>query len=108
MMDPPDHTAMRRLVGKQMTRAGEPDRGRWEAFVDARLDRMADAGGSPIDIVGVLFGRCRRSSCALPRCSSRDAGELRRVDERDRRANAEGSFESAMGATLALLASPAS
>ena len=56
MMDPPDHTAMRRLVGKQMTpRRVSQIEGAVGAFVDARLDRVADAGGSPVDIVEVLF-----------------------------------------------------
>lgn len=56
MMDPPDHTAMRRLVGKQMT----PRRVRHieaavREFVDDRLDRVAAAGAAPVDIIDVLF-----------------------------------------------------
>ncbi|MCB0964318.1 MAG: cytochrome P450, partial [Acidimicrobiales bacterium] len=55
MMDPPDHTAMRRLVSRPMTPsrvAGmEPE---IVAFVDARLDQVADAG--EVDIVDSLLG----------------------------------------------------
>ena len=54
MMDPPDHTAMRRLVSRPLT----PRRvARFEddvtAFVDSRLDLLADAGAG--DIVEILF-----------------------------------------------------
>lgn len=55
MMDPPDHTAMRRLVSRPMT----PRRvllieDAVRAFVDERLDRLVDAGGEG-DIVEALF-----------------------------------------------------
>ncbi|MCB0976135.1 MAG: hypothetical protein KDB02_01635 [Acidimicrobiales bacterium] len=52
MMDPPDHTAMRRLVAKPMTPSRvssfEPE---IATFVDACLDRVEDAGDAEIDIV---------------------------------------------------------
>ena len=55
MMDPPDHTAMRRLVSRPMTPRGvatfEPA---VTAFVDARLDEIAPAE-SEVDIVKSLF-----------------------------------------------------
>lgn len=54
MMDPPDHTAMRRLVSATMTpKRVSAMRSKVEAFVDARLDLVADAG--TCDIVDVLF-----------------------------------------------------
>ena len=55
MMDPPDHTTMRRLVSRPMTpravAATEPE---ISAFVAERLDEIADAGGE-IDIIEALF-----------------------------------------------------
>ncbi|MFO7590330.1 MAG: cytochrome P450 [Acidimicrobiia bacterium] len=55
MMDPPDHTAMRRLVGRPMTPRSvaeiEPE---VTAVIDSHLDRIADAPGE-IDIVEALF-----------------------------------------------------
>jgi cytochrome P450 len=56
MMDPPDHTAMRRLVSKPMTpsRVSTFEAGIVE-FVDACLDRIGDAGGGEVDIVEVFF-----------------------------------------------------
>ncbi|MGI9600426.1 MAG: cytochrome P450 [Acidimicrobiales bacterium] len=54
MMDPPDHTTMRRLVSRPMTPRRvalfEDD---VRAFVDDRLDRVAESGGG--DIVDLLF-----------------------------------------------------
>ncbi len=54
MMDPPEHTTMRRLVSRPMTpravAALEPAIG---AFVDERLDVLEEGGGG--DIVEVLF-----------------------------------------------------
>ncbi len=54
MMDPPEHTAMRRLVNRPMTprsvSALEPD---IRHFVDKRLDQVADSGWQ--DIVELLF-----------------------------------------------------
>ncbi len=56
MMDPPDHTAMRRLVSKPMTPsqvgAFEPE---ITAFVDRCLDRVAAAGDAEVDIVDALL-----------------------------------------------------
>ena len=54
MMDPPDHTAMRRLVSRAMTprrvsEFGDQIRG----FVQARLDTITNVG--EVDIVDVLF-----------------------------------------------------
>jgi len=54
MMDPPEHTSMRRLVSRPMTprnvRTIEPA---VRGFVDARLDEVADRGD--VDIVEALF-----------------------------------------------------
>ena len=56
MMDPPDHTVMRRLVSRQMTprRVARIEHAVRE-FVDRRLDGVADAGQQPVDIVAALF-----------------------------------------------------
>jgi cytochrome P450 len=56
MMDPPDHTAMRRLVSKPMTpsRVSTFEAGITE-FVDACLDRVAEAGDAEVDIVELFF-----------------------------------------------------
>ena len=55
MMDPPDHTAMRRLVSRPMTpRRVAPIEPAIAAFVDARLDRIAESGGE-VDIIEALF-----------------------------------------------------
>ncbi|HEU5301167.1 MAG TPA: cytochrome P450 [Acidimicrobiia bacterium] len=55
MMDPPDHTAMRRLVGRPMTPRSvaeiEPE---VAAVIESHLDRIADAPGE-IDIIEALF-----------------------------------------------------
>ncbi|HUV10209.1 MAG TPA: cytochrome P450 [Acidimicrobiia bacterium] len=55
MMDPPDHTAMRRLVGRPMTPRRvaeiEPE---VAAYIGAHLDRIDDSRGE-IDIIDVLF-----------------------------------------------------
>ena len=105
MMDPPDHTAMRRLVGKQMTpRRVSQIEGAVGAFVDARLDRVADAGGSPVDIVEVLFKPL--PSFIVAHYLGVPAETRANFDEWTNAivaANAEGSFESAMDATMALL-----
>ncbi len=54
MMDPPEHTAMRRLVSKPMTpRRVAPVEDEIQAFVDERLDQIADAG--EVDIIETLF-----------------------------------------------------
>jgi cytochrome P450 len=54
MMDPPEHTAMRRLVSRPMTpRKVAPIEPAVRAFVDARLDEIADRGA--VDIVDALF-----------------------------------------------------
>jgi cytochrome P450 len=55
MMDPPDHTAMRRLVGRPMTPRKVADiEPEVTAVVESHLDRIADAPGE-IDIVEALF-----------------------------------------------------
>ncbi len=56
MMDPPEHTTVRRIVAAPMT----PSRvatfeQEIRAFVDGRLDRVADADGGEVDIVKVLL-----------------------------------------------------
>ena len=54
MMDPPDHTAMRRLVSRPMTpRRVAPFEPEITAFVDEHLDRIADMG--EVDIVETLL-----------------------------------------------------
>ena len=54
MMDPPDHTAMRRLVSRPMTpRRVAPFEPEITAFVDERLDAVAEAG--EVDIVDALL-----------------------------------------------------
>ena len=105
MMDPPNHTAMRRLVGKQMTpRRVSQIEGAVGVFVDACLDRVADAGGSPVDIVEVLFKPL--PSFVVAHYLGVPAETRANFDEWTNAivaANAEGSFESAMDATTALL-----
>ena len=105
MMDPPNHTAMRRLVGKQMTpRRVSQIEDAVGAFVDACLDRVADAGGSPVDIVEVLFKPL--PSFVVAHYLGVPAETRANFDEWTNAivaANAEGSFESAMDATMALL-----
>ena len=58
MLDPPEHTAMRRLVSRPMTpsRVEEMEPAITD-FVDVRLDRVADelAGGGAVDIVDRLL-----------------------------------------------------
>ena len=105
MMDPPDHMAMRRLVGKQMTpRRVSQIEGAVGAFVDTCLDRVADAGGSPVDIVEVLFKPLPSFIVAhylgVPTETRANFDEWTNAIVA---ANAEGSFESAMDATMALL-----
>ena len=54
MMDPPEHTAMRRLVSRPMTpRQVAPVEDQVRAFVAEKLDAVADAG--EVDIVQALF-----------------------------------------------------
>lgn len=54
MMDPPVHTAMRRLVSKPMTpRKVAPIEPSIAAFVDQQLDQIS--GNEPVDIVEALF-----------------------------------------------------
>ncbi len=54
MMDPPDHTAMRRLVSKAMTpRRVQANAGMIESFVLERLDRVAEH--HEVDIIDALF-----------------------------------------------------
>ncbi len=53
MMDPPDHTVMRRAVSRPMTpRNVQPFEPAVTAFVDERLDRI---GADEVDIVELLF-----------------------------------------------------
>ncbi|MEM9466725.1 MAG: cytochrome P450 [Actinomycetota bacterium] len=105
MMDPPDHTAMRRLVGKQMTpRRVHLIEDAVRAFVDDRLDRIADAGDGPVDIVERLFKPL--PSFVVAHYLGVPVETRGRFDEWTNAivaANAEGSFESAMDATMALL-----
>jgi cytochrome P450 len=105
MMDPPDHTAMRRLVGKQMTpRRVHLIEDAVREFVDERLDRVADAGGATVDIVELLFKPL--PSFVVAHYLGVPAETRASFDEWTNAivaANAEGSFESAMDATMALL-----
>lgn len=56
MLDPPEHTAMRRLVSRPMTPSRVMELGpAIESFVDERLDEVRDAGSSTVDIVDVLL-----------------------------------------------------
>ncbi len=105
MMDPPDHTAMRRLVSTQMTprRVMAIEDG-VRAFVDAQLDRVVDAGGE-VDIVEALFKPLPSFVVAhylgVPvEMRTEFDGWTNAIVA----ANAAGSFESAMDATMELLA----
>ena len=74
MMDPPEHTAMRRRVSRPMTpravAAVEPD---IRAFVDARLDEVAEsvkqgvyeAGGIPLNLPVVSLGETQVRPTAM-------------------------------------------
>ncbi len=104
MMDPPDHTAMRRLVGKQMTpRRVVCIEAAVREFVDARLDHIADAGGQPIDIVGTLFKPLPSFVVAhylgVP---TADRDNFDRWTNAIVAANAAGAVETAMDAVLEL------
>lgn len=56
MMDPPEHTAMRRLVSKPMTpRRVAPFETEITEFVDGCLDRIEDRGNADVDIVELLL-----------------------------------------------------
>ncbi len=104
MMDPPDHTAMRRLVGKQMTprRVLAIEDGVRE-FVDARLDRVDDAGGDPVDIVDVLFKPL--PSFVVAHYLGVPVGDRDKFDRWTNAivsANAAGAIETAMDAALEL------
>ncbi len=56
MMDPPDHTAIRRLVSGPMTPRKVADfEPEVVAFVEQRLDAVADMGSSELDIVDYLL-----------------------------------------------------
>ena len=104
MMDPPDHTAMRRLVGKQMTpRRVHLIEAAVRAFVDERLDQVEDSGGA-VDIVELLFKPL--PSFVVAHYLGVPVETRASFDEWTNAivaANAEGSFESAMDATMALL-----
>ena len=102
MMDPPEHTAMRRLVSTPMTpRRVAPVEGEIRAFVDRCLDRVA--GETHFDIIEALFKPLPSFVVAhylgVP------------VDDRERfdawtnaivSANASASFDDAMGSALEL------
>lgn len=105
MMDPPDHTAMRRLVSRQLTpRRVASIEDAVRGFVDERLDRVADAGGETVDIIETLFKPLPSFVVAhylgVPNESRVSFDEWTNAIVA---ANAEGSFEGAMDATLALL-----
>lgn len=56
MMDPPDHTAMRRLVSRPMTPSRvAPFEPEVAAFVDAHLDAIEAHGGAEVDVVAELL-----------------------------------------------------
>lgn len=56
MLDPPDHTTLRRLVSKAFTpRAVKAIEIKVRAFIDERLDQLADSGARGNDIVATLF-----------------------------------------------------
>ena len=104
MMDPPDHTAMRRLVGKQMTpRRVMHIEDAVREFVDTRLDLVADAGGQPIDIVDTLFKPLPSFVVAhylgVP---TADREKFDRWTNAIVAANAAGAIETAMDAALEL------
>ena len=106
MMDPPDHTAMRRLVARQMTprRVGRIEQAVRE-FVDDRLDHVADAGGQSIDIVDALFKPL--PSFVVARylgVQPRDRGRFDAWTNAIVSANAAGAIETAMDAALELFA----
>jgi len=104
MMDPPDHTAMRRLVSRPMTprRVGLIEDAVTE-FVDARLDRVADAGGSPVDIIETLFKPLPSFVVAhylgVP---VEDRGKFDRWTSAIVAANAQGDIGGAMDAAMEL------
>ncbi|MEM9202502.1 MAG: cytochrome P450 [Actinomycetota bacterium] len=105
MMDPPNHTAMRRLVGKQMTpRRVHLIEDAVRGFVDDRLDGLADAPkDEPVDIVELLFKPL--PSFVVAHYLGVPIETRANFDEWTTAivaANAEGSFESAMDATMAL------
>lgn len=106
MMDPPDHTVMRRLVSRQMTprRVAQIEHAVRE-FVDTRLDRVADAGQQPVDIVDALFKPLPSFVVAHylgvpPNDRDRFDGWTDAIVS----ANAVGAIETAMDAALALFA----
>ena len=105
MMDPPDHTAMRRLVSRQMPpRRVASIEDAVRGFVDERLDRVADVGGEAVDIIETLFKPLPSFVVAhylgVPNETRVSFDEWTNAIVA---ANAEGSFEGAMDATLALL-----
>lgn len=104
MMDPPDHTSMRRLVGKQMTpRRVMHIEDAVRDFVDDRLDRVVDAGGQPIDIVETLFKPL--PSFVVAHYLGVPVGDRENFDRWTNAivaANAAGAIETAMDAALEL------
>ncbi|NNE75071.1 MAG: cytochrome P450 [Acidimicrobiales bacterium] len=103
MMDPPEHTAMRRLVAKPMTpRRVAPVEPEIQAFVDAKLDAVADTDG-PIDIIEALFKPL--PSFVVSHYLGVPVEDRERFDRWTNlivAANADGAIENAMDAALEL------
>jgi len=79
MMDPPEHTTMRRLVSRPMTpRAVAALEPAISSFVDERLDVLEDDRGG--DIVETLFKPFQLRSGALSRCTASRSNPLRWLD----------------------------
>ena len=105
MMDPPEHTAMRRLVSKPMTpsRTADFEPGIVD-FVDACLDRLAESGDDEVDIVELLFKPL--PSFLVAHYLGVPPGDRGRFDHWTNAivaANAEGDIGSAGGALTELL-----
>lgn len=104
MMDPPDHTAMRRLVSTSMTpRKVMAIEDSIRAFVDARLDRVAELGDC--DIVEELFKPL--PSFVVAHYLGVPASDREKFDRWTNTivaATASESFESAMDAFMELFA----
>ena len=105
MMDPPDHTAMRRLVSRPMTpRRVQLIEDAVRDFVDEHLDRLVDAGGEG-DIVEALFKPL--PSFVVAHYLGVPVSDRVRFDEWTGAivpAAAEGDITDALDATMALFA----